>query len=189
LVTLATKQSSDSPTAGWKLNSRKILSCPIAHGCSNAPFLGEGEREKILGLLINLVNERGGHRLTGTPSAGEWWDVNGDGLKTALDAPIVIHWLNKCSTCDVNEDGRVSPLDALLIWNHVIAREEMGIISASIDTETDSLTAAFNDGLAYAGFHDAALMQRLTLETENAVEDYPFELLLDDVVDLLALAG
>ncbi len=45
-------------------------------------------------LIINLLNERGVHRLTGTPSPGEWWDVNGDGLVTAQDVLIVVNRLN-----------------------------------------------------------------------------------------------
>ncbi len=164
-------------------------------------------------MIINLLTERGPYRLADAPSDGKWWDVNGDGLVTALDALIVINRLNKWGNhpalpgsvsdpehLDVNRDGKIDWADAHFVLDYLHGKREF---CSTCDVNEDGLVTAFdalliinflsqyatNDGSADADFHDAALAELLKLKTENAEEDSPFEPLLDDAVDLLALDG
>ncbi len=100
-------------------------------------------------IVINRLNQWGSHpALPSSVSDPERLDTDQNGKIDQADAQFVIDYLdgNKelCSTCDVNDDGRVSPLDALLIWNHVMAKEGvktsdpayvLGVVYADIDED------------------------------------------------------
>ncbi|MBP9850799.1 MAG: hypothetical protein KBC47_03855 [Candidatus Peribacteraceae bacterium] len=78
-----------------------------------------------------------------TPDASSnFFDVNGDGKINARDALATIHTLNARSTydqvTDVNRDGRNSPLDTLLIINHLNNLPEGAMDEAILQQSTEA---------------------------------------------------
>ncbi|NLX55607.1 MAG: S8 family serine peptidase [Planctomycetaceae bacterium] len=89
----------------------------------------------------------------GTP-LGEPLDVNFDGFISPIDALLVINHLNRGGTpgvrLDVNRDKHVSPLDALLIVNYLNRRDGLGEGAGESAGEGEALDAVA--GTASEGF-------------------------------------
>ncbi len=148
-------------------------------------------------LVINRLNERGIHRLTGTPSEGKWWDVNGDGFVTPRDVLIVVNRLNAGwplpalplpalplsvsdpRVWDMDPQGEIDWGDTDFVLDCFDGRHVFRPAYGVNDHVRDKASA---EGDAYG----AALTELLGWNME---EDSPFEPLLDEVIDLLAAAG
>lgn len=91
-------------------------------------------------------------------------DVDGDSLVTALDALVLVNYLDAAAAggvspaastasafnLDVNGDGDVTPLDALRVVNHINGR-----IGASAEGEGSLPLLARERSVSLAGLHHA----------------------------------
>jgi len=102
---------------------------PDEHGGMWLDVNGDGSVTAADSLaVINRLNTWGGHRaLPQSVSDPQFLDVNRDRTIDHADGQAVLDYLSgtnkSCTTCDVNNDGRVSTLDALLILNYVSPSE------------------------------------------------------------------
>jgi len=118
-------------------------------------------------IVINRLNAWGPHRaLPESVGDPQQLDVNGDWTITRADVEFVLAHMyqevDTCPTCDVNSDGLVTPLDALVILNHVSARADAttgGVTAAQV--ETASATGVLSGGFADEEVNDSALLDLL----------------------------
>ena len=72
-------------------------------------------------------------------------DVNGDGLVSPMDALVVINQLNGLSSsldADVNNDGLVTPIDALVVLNELIVGNTDTLTGSDSDVSQADLSNA-----------------------------------------------